>query len=180
MSTCKSCFFFNSPHILLCVYMCVCLHMCIYTYGGDGWIKGEMKGRGRLERGRGEMKSRKLQPGVNVKVFISLQLALVQGEPWNLVGEEEFLLTKSHHLLWLLHSFPLTSVLFHLEIRRRASAIDTTLGATNLIECSFLNFFSPHLKFLNAKTWSSNIKKKIIWNNSAFPKSLQVQTITPK
>lgn len=87
------------------MFIHVRLYACVCTYGEDGWNKGEMK-RGKWKRRRREMKSRKLEPGVNGKVFLSFQLALVQGEPWNLAREREFLLTKSHRLLWLLCSFP--------------------------------------------------------------------------
>lgn len=158
--------------------MCVCLRVCVYTYGGDGWNKGEMKGRRKMGEGKRGNEIQKASTRCKWQSIYISSVALVQGESWNL-AEEEFLLTKSHHLLWLLHSFPLTSVLFHLEIRRRAHAIDTASGATNLLELSFF-IFSLHLRFLNAKTWTSNVKNKLIWNNSVFPKSLQVQTITPK
>ena len=52
-SICKSCFFFFLTRLLFCcVFIWVCLHRCIYMYGGDGWNKEGMKGRG--ESGRGE------------------------------------------------------------------------------------------------------------------------------
>lgn len=65
--------FKNSFHILLCVYMCVYVYTSVYIpKEGMAGIRGRWKEEGKWEGGRGEMKSRKLQPGVNGKVFISL------------------------------------------------------------------------------------------------------------
>ena len=108
--------------------------------------KEQMKERGTVIGGWSGSEIQKASVGCKWPNIYIPSAALVQGEAGGLVGENKFPLTRSHRLLRLLHSFPLTSVLFHLEIRRGARTIAAMLGATDLIELSFLFvwvFFPP-------------------------------------
>lgn len=148
MTTCKSCFSKFIPYFAVC--LCMCLHTCLCTYGADSRNKEEMKEEGKWYRVKGEMKSRKLQPGVNGKIY-PFSWLWCREKLEILWGRGSFFCSSLTIYFGCSIHFPLTSVLFHLEIRRKASAIDTTFRATDLIE-RFFFFFFLCLRFLNSKT----------------------------